>query len=111
MNTDQEESAKTKVTKYSHWALVILISAFALASAYISFVLMIGSGFIFGDIDYTEAQMEAANRKAAVLKLVALIGLCVSILVICRSGRIARFILRALGVTNLEREWHPTDFR
>ena len=77
--------------------LVILICAFALGCAYVSFVLMAASGFIFGDIDYTEAQMRSAENKAGLVSLFGFISLCASLTVMYLSGRIARFILRARG--------------
>jgi hypothetical protein len=50
-----------------YWCLVGLICVGALGCVYVSGALMLGAGFIFGDIDYNEAQQQTAQSKAAVL--------------------------------------------
>ena len=77
---------------------MILICVFALGCAYISFVLIVGSGFIFGDIDYTEAQRQVAEKKATILSLFGFVSLCASMLLMFLSSRIARFTLRLFGI-------------
>lgn len=77
------------------WAIIIFL--FALGCAYVSVVFIVGSGFIFGDIDYTEAQRQTAEKKAAILSAFGFLSLCVSILLMFLSGRIARLILKFVG--------------
>ena len=86
--------------KIAHWILVILICIFALVSIYINFALMIGSGFIFGDIDYTEAQRQTAETKAAIFSIICFFGLCISVIMLFLSSRISRFILKIFGVSD-----------
>lgn len=90
-----EESMK----KIAHWVLVTLICIFALVSIYLSFALMIAADFIFGNIDYTEAQMQTAPKKAFIFSIFCFFGLCLSVIILFLSGRIARFILKIFGVS------------
>jgi len=80
--------------KPEHWIIVASICVVSLACAYVSSVLIIGSGFIFGDIDYTDAQRQAAGNKADILSLFAFIGLCTSILAIVFCNRITIRLLK-----------------
>jgi hypothetical protein len=84
--------------KAAHWILVIFICALALGGAYVGFVLMIASGFIFGNIDHTEAQRQAAENKALISSLFGFVSFCIAILIMFLSSRIARLMLRVLGV-------------
>jgi len=86
--------------KIAHSTLVILICIFALVSIYVSFALMIGSGFIFGDIDYTEAQRQTAETKAYFFSILCFFSLCLSVITLFLSSRIARFILKILGISD-----------
>ena len=100
--------------KIAHWTLVILICIFAFCSIYVCFALMIGSGFIFGDIEYTEAQRQAAETKRAIFSIFCFLGLCLSVTILFVSGRIASFILEIFGVSNvthkIDVEWKQAAF-
>jgi hypothetical protein len=57
-----------------------------------------GSGFIFDNIDYTEA---GRLIKAAVFSLLCFVSFCASVTVLFLSGRhMAREILKILGLGN-----------
>lgn len=84
-----------------YWCLVGLICISALGCAFISGALISGSGFIFGDIDYTEAQQQVAQSNAAIFSGVCLIACCASLAVLFLSRRIANFIFKIFGSTEL----------
>lgn len=84
--------------KAAHWVLTALTCILALGCIYVSAALMIGAGFIFSDIEYDEAQRQAAESKAAVFSIFCFLSLCASLAGLFLSGRIARFILRVIGI-------------
>jgi hypothetical protein len=87
------------MNKITHRILTALICVLALGWIYVSVVLMIGSGFIFGDIDFDEAQMRAAESKAYMLSIFGFLSLCMSVVLLLFSGRVARVILRCIGMS------------
>ena len=85
------------MNKAAYGTLVVLICLCALGCAYVSLVLWLASGFITGDIDYTEAQRQAAQGRAALLSLVGFLGVIASVAAMLLSGRLARLVLRLFG--------------
>ena len=86
--------------KIAYWISVIFICAFALASIYISFILIIGSGFIMGNIDYNEAQRQSADTKAYFLSLFGFFSLCISVAILFLSSHIAHLALKIFGMND-----------
>jgi len=80
--------------KALHWILTIIICLLGIGSLYVCGALLIGSGFIFGDIDQTEAQRQAADVKRQILSVVCMIGFILSLVSIFLSAKIARYIVR-----------------
>ena len=71
---------------------------FALGCLYVSWVLMMGSGFIFGDIDHTELQRQTAERKSLILSLVAALAFFLSLGLLFLSSVVSRLLLRIIGI-------------
>ena len=88
---------KRFMKKVIHWSLVILICIFSLFSLYVNILLIFGSGFVFANIDYTEAEMDIAQQKANFLSALAFVGACVSIFMLFLSNRIAKLIVKFFG--------------
>jgi hypothetical protein len=84
--------------KAAHRILTALVCIFALGCVYVSAALMMGAGFAFSDIDYGEAQRQAAESKAAIFSIFCFFSLCASVASLLLSGRIARLILRVIGM-------------
>lgn len=82
----------------ARWILTALICVFFLGCLYVSLASMMGAGFIFSDIDYDEAQRQAAQSKAAIFSIFCFFGLCASLVGLFLSGRIARLIMRVFRV-------------
>jgi len=87
------------VRKAIYWFLVIVVCSFALVCIYLSGALMLGAGFIFGDIDHTDAQRQVAQGKADLFSLFCFICLCASVALLFLSGRIANLVLKTFGRT------------
>jgi hypothetical protein len=92
-----EWSFKKDMDKAAYRTLVILIRLCALGCACVCLALWAASGFVGGEIDYTEAQRQAARGWAALIALSGFLGLLASVSAMFLSGRIARFILMLFG--------------
>lgn len=85
------------MNRAAYLTVVTLICLCASGCACVSLAVWAASGFIGGDIDYTEAQREAAQGWAALVAISGFFGVLTSVSVMFLSGRIARFILRLFG--------------
>ena len=100
-NSDPVEAGrqrKVKMVVRTVWAATICV--FALCCTFVSVILMFGSGYIFSDIDQTEAERHSAEIKAAILSCFGFVGLCLSGFLLSASGRIVHFILRLMGLND-----------
>jgi phosphoglycerol transferase MdoB-like AlkP superfamily enzyme len=78
--------------------LIILISACALGGVYVGFILILFSGFIVDDIDYTQMQRQVFGTKGVWISLFGVVSLCGSILILLISSRIAGLMFKILGL-------------
>ena len=81
-----------------YWLLVTVICAVAVGGGYISFILILLSGFIFDDADLTRLQRQPADSKALMISLFGAISLCVSVLLLLISNRVAGLLFRVVGM-------------
>ncbi len=79
------------------WLLVTFICAFALGCAFVSVVLIFGSGFMVFELDYTDEQRQAANIKAQWISFFGFVSFCLSIALLFMCIRVADFISKVLG--------------
>ena len=73
--------------------VAVLVCLAGVASAGVCFLVMIGSGFFFHDLDDGEAEAAVAASQSMGLSFVAFGGLFASVLVSLVAGHIARHIL------------------
>jgi len=79
------------------WVLVAFVCIFALFCAFVSIILIFGSGIFVFELDYSEEQRQAANVQAIWISLLGFVGLCFSTLILILSVRVADFISRILA--------------
>ncbi len=84
--------------KVAHMILTVLICIFALSCVYLSAILAISAGLMFGDINDTETQRQAAQVKTTIFSLFCFLGFCASLAVLFLSRWISRFILKLIGI-------------
>ncbi len=85
--------------KIAHFILTGTLCLAAVTAMGLFFILFIGAGFVFSDIDHSDFQQESAEAKALVLEVVSAVGFCVSLVFIPYTGKISKLILRTIGVS------------
>ncbi|MBV9959912.1 MAG: hypothetical protein JO360_15910 [Acidobacteria bacterium] len=88
--------------KIAHRMLLALICLFAFGCAGLSLVFIMGSSYFVADIDYTEAQRQAAETRSWFIVAFGWLSLCVSMLLMFAGDSIARFVLKLFGAGELE---------
>ena len=84
-----------KAVYYMMLALTLILS---LGCFLVSFLLVLGSGFAFFDIDYNEEQRQAAELYARLISLSGLIGLLGSLVLMGNSDRMTLFMMKLLRI-------------
>lgn len=88
--------------KFGYGILLALICLVALGCGFASIIVIMFSSSFGVDIDYTDAQRQAAESRSWIFVLLGSLGLLGSLLLLFASDGITRLVLRIFGAGELE---------